>query len=290
MGRGSPTLHFDSFELRIGKEDHYVSNWIKLLEKQFYIIFSSDSISKSYLNNRNSFETKRYFTQYSNFKDNILASFCFNRGSMCKKEISNYLKEKNIKRYAVIYGDYIFEEMSRSIEMGFFDEVIISNFSNLYEDILGINPFQKISKICDSFPLKMSEEIDSLGIIGSDFKDRKFLINSQIKIIKKIIPNTEIMPCNLKNNSIPLFKKGYIVLPQNYNKELVLKISHYLFCKNFPVFVPYETFKLFDFGMPYKNIEEIKTYENMTINKLERINCFSENLFLSQLVSIINRS
>ena len=282
MTRGKPILFFNSNEHATGKEDQYVSSWINALEGHFNIIFEQEKYHVCFLNKIRSFTTKRSMHIMS-YKTNAMAAFCFNSGSMCSKNIIDKLKKENIKTYAVIYGLNILDDMSNAIQLGYFDDVIISKFSNMEEKILKLNPSQKISKILDSFDINFSGEHEGVGVMSKKTTSNSHIVFSQIEIIKKYFNNIKIV----RDDKYFLEKClcGYIMLPQHFEDENMIKKMYALNCKKQKVFIPDECFMNFKFGIPYKNIKDLTI--NISSSQSE---CFSKSKFISNLISIMHRS
>jgi hypothetical protein len=117
------------YEKNIAKTDSYVEFWLRDLSKYFSIIFL-DVLSSPFISKRASYFTKdRCYTSFDLIYSDMFAAFCFGRGSMCNRDNSMRLLEKGILRIAVIYDNFIFNEMKKAISNGLFDIVLLSSFS-----------------------------------------------------------------------------------------------------------------------------------------------------------------
>ena len=291
MLRLKPKIYFNSNEKNIAKTDSYVEFWLRDLSKYFSIIFL-DVHSSPFISKRASYFTKdRCYTSFDLIYSDMFAAFCFGRGSMCSRYNSMRLLEKGILRIAVIYDNFIFNEMKKAISNGLFDIVLLSSFSKGSEvetEIIQLNPLQQISYIVDSFCDNISSEPkDGFGVLFDPTTVKKHMLKRQTSILNDYLENC--IECNIRRDKVIKFNNGVIIMPQDYGNINIIRHSFARLCEGESVFVPAEIKDKIGFGVGYFDIKEIKV---LPIKAQDRntLGCFNKNSFMCNIMSIINRS
>jgi hypothetical protein len=293
MSRAQPILYFSSLEKQAFRIDNYVQSWIDELNATFRIFFIDAALSPSVVAKSKNLFRRRHYLSLNMIDDLAFAAFCFDGGPMCSSEVSNFIKSKNIKRIGVISRGDIKRDMEYAISMGMFDMVVISEWSKAHgfdKRVLDINPAQPICLLKDSFNIKINDKdvISGICAIVDPSYSVKSIVNAQLNILYHVFGDGYLH--NVHDYNIKSFSNGYIVLPQESESATIIRFAASLSCQGLPVFVPKEKIDKFGFGVPYKNILDIK---NMTINinKYENnIKCFDSHEFAREILSIIHRS
>jgi hypothetical protein len=128
MNRTQPIVYFSSLEKQAFRVDNYIQSWADELSSKFRIFFIEGALSPSIAAKSKDAFRHRQHVSLNMIEDSAFAAFCFEGGSMCSLEVSNFIKNKNIKRIGVISTGSIRRDMENAISMGMFDVIVIFFF------------------------------------------------------------------------------------------------------------------------------------------------------------------